>query len=135
MTDLTKITSPFGTLPRTTQMALFEARLYGEVIEYFCNYKWVEVPHPGFYNSETYRVRPAPITYDSINWNHVAPQFIAMVRDGCGDALLWEFIPTIDRLSWHCLGSRMTNATVFSSYTRGTCDWKDSFVLRPGVAK
>lgn len=59
MTDLTKITTPFGLLDRETQEAL---KAHPGAIEAFMvNGAW-EVSHdPSWYPSMTYRVKPAPL--------------------------------------------------------------------------
>ena len=132
MTDLTKIDQRFGNLPRATQMALFEARLEGEVIEHHSHgVRWLGVHDPVWASCAIYRVRPTPITYDSINWDHVAPRFIAMARSAGSGGFIFVNIPTAVADYWGTKRGDTINANVFASYTRGTCDWRDSLVLRP----
>lgn len=56
MTDLTKITTPFGMLDRLTQEAL---RTHRGQIEMFEGDTWEEVD-PSWSNRLTYRVKPTP---------------------------------------------------------------------------
>lgn len=70
-----------------------------------------------------YRIAKTP---DQINWDHVAPEFVAMERDSDGGTYLYTKNPKISSFY-----SRVS-ANGFSSYKRGTVDWKDSLVIRPG---
>ena len=57
MTDLTKITTPFGLLDPETQEAL---RAHGGPLEQFRGVGWGDVNSIGLTRSITYRVKPSP---------------------------------------------------------------------------
>lgn len=80
-----------------------------------------------------YRVR---VTKPSINWDHVAPEVVAIATDGDGRSYCYENIPILmyDSGVWVSDGEngRASIAEHFASYAPGTCDWKDSRVIRPG---
>lgn len=136
MTDLTKIDEPFGELDRDTKVALFAARVDGQTIEYrnAVDPHWTIVRHPSWTDWSLYRVRPEPVTQDSIDWSDVVPEFVAMVRHGVGKATLTtERDMYIRNVEWWSDNPtcRWIDASTFTSYKRGTCDWTDSLVLRP----
>lgn len=76
-----------------------------------------------------YRIAPAA-TPDTINWDHVAPEFKWMARDSAGQCWLYHTEPKSECCSWYSMDG-VTPADSFTSYRRGTCDWKDSLVKRP----
>lgn len=72
----------------------------------------------------------SPATKDTINWDHVADKFICMARDEPGFGWVYTQPPKkVDSTWW---GGGVRRADTFASYKRGTCDWKDSLVFRPG---
>jgi hypothetical protein len=96
-----------------------------------------------------YRIAPEPLIPDSINWDHVAPEWKYMVRLPNGDAILLRAEPIRDcggkavlcgsdawqmarEPTWDFYGMTSASAHLFASYKRGTVDWKDSLVIRPG---
>jgi hypothetical protein len=63
MTDLTKITTPYGLLDKDTQEALKTAHSLGKTIQIFDILgKWSEVCNPKFDVALAYRVKPEPVT-------------------------------------------------------------------------
>ena len=68
---------------------------------------------------------------DSINWDHVAPEYNCMARDEYLLARLYRNKPVISGTFWTD-GEISIYAKYFSSYKRGTVDWEDSLVIRPG---
>jgi hypothetical protein len=70
----------------------------------------------------------------SINWDHGGDLFNAMATDESGETWLHEKIPTLGNTVWWNRGWTR-RAAVFNSFTPGTCDWKDSLVLRPGYTE
>lgn len=141
MTDLTKIDQPFGTLDDATKGALLLAELRGADIEIRaveaglwepCTPQWAE--------RRAYRVAPPPaaplhLTYDSIDWSHVAKGWDYCARDEDGSAYVYASRPDCGRRIWalEAGGGDFSAASVFSSYVRGTCDWRESLIVRPGV--
>lgn len=141
MTDLTKITTPFGLLDKETQDAL---RKCAHIDMLNIHGSWIsdnyERPHSEFIYGYTYRARPAPLVPDSIDWSHVAPEWKFMARDEDGTPWTFKEKPKADHHpiggSWEeqskgslleCKGS----AWNFASYKRGTVAWQDSLVERP----
>ena len=134
MTDLTKIDKPFGELDRETQLALFEAWLDEKIIETrFTTGEFFCVGHPEWLLDWDYRVRPEPLTPDTIDWSHVAPEYRWMARDQSGSAYLYDAEPHLTSKAgvWVNESCDIVRATAFTSYKRGTCDWRDSLVERP----
>ena len=133
MTDLTKITTPFALLDDETREAL---KAHGGPYEYwgFSAAEWLISKRPRWATGIIYRV--APGTKDSINWDHVSGKFICMARDANGWAYVYTAKPKTAHYSviWICDGDDAFPAIVdaVASYKRGTCDWKDSLVFRPG---
>lgn len=87
-----------------------------------------------FYDDIQYRIKSKPY----INWSHVHKDFIAMARDSSGECYLYVHKPPIldDSFdSWEEMQRNLgcASAERFSSFTQGTCDWKDSLVMRPVV--
>lgn len=127
---------------------VFDAWVAGEEIEYLDNSPelnatwqvWTNDIMPDFNNSYVdYRIK---VTADTIDWSHVAPGYTHMARNEDGRV----FVRTdshCDGVQWHTMGkitNPCTDARVFASYKRGTCDWRDSLVSRaqceaPDVAK
>jgi hypothetical protein len=70
----------------------------------------------------------------SIDWDQVPAEFNAMATDQGGKTFLHEDSPTLSSSLWHCRGW-IQLARNFSSFKTGTCDWKDSLVLRPGYTE
>jgi hypothetical protein len=70
MTDLTKITTPFGLLDAQTQQALRDHHYVGGgTVEIFHN-GWTEIHDPSFSSSATYRAKPKPLEFwvNQYNW-------------------------------------------------------------------
>jgi len=131
MTDLTKITTPFALLDYETREALKAHggpyELWGAALA-----KWAASTSPTWNGGCIYRV--APTTKDTINWDHVADEFICMAGDADGRAYVYAGEPNCDEELWtepNDLDS-FAGINIFASYKRGTCDWRDSLVFRPG---
>lgn len=132
MVDLTKVDVPFGELSRELKLALMAAWVDGQKMESatLVNSEWALCATPSWFSNCRYRVRPAPLTPDSIDWSHVAPEWRFMARDRGGLAWLYSNEPRPEENSWR-FGRDLTKADAFASYRIGTCDWKDSLVVRP----
>lgn len=118
-----------------------EARKAAEVMLAYADGAEIERLSPYFTEWETnasplfnwshvqYRVKQTP---DYINWDHVAPEYKWMARNGWGSAKLYISRPQIlQQGDWHGWpdGDSITAGT-HASYKRGTVDWKDSLVSR-----
>lgn len=134
MTDLTKITTPFGLLDPETQEAL---KAHGGPYECWDGGKWLGWVYPSWLGDNTYRVKPQPLTQPltkpltkpSIDWSHVAPEYkwLAMIRTGEG--FLFTCKPRItNSWQWGGCDGKLGRACAFASYRPGTCDWRDSLV-------
>lgn len=86
--------------------------------------------HAWAWNDIEYRVKQ---TADFIDWSHVAPEYKWLARDEDGSAYLFTSEPYLSRdTAWDFPSSgEFLDAIGFSSYKRGTVDWKDSLVKRP----
>ena len=128
MTDLTKITTPYGLLDDETKEAL---KAHGGPYEFwgFSQAKWFP-SNPSWHRGIIYRVAHDK---DTINWDHVADKFICMARDKNGEAYVYGLEPTKGSHAWRIdVGYNMSSVDVLSSYKRGTCDWRNSLMFRPG---
>jgi hypothetical protein len=80
---------------------------------------------------DSYRIAT---TQDTINWDHVSPEWKYMARDENGTVKLFKTSPSIPyaaRAWWCQAGEKFTHANGFASYERGTVDWWGSLVTRP----
>jgi hypothetical protein len=124
---------PFGELSDEEKGKLLLAHHEGKRIERHANCydpAWMVVHNPLFCDGGRYRIAPEPLIPDSINWDHVSGDVVAMARnDGDFYAKFFSEIPCAE--SWWC-GKVRGHTTSHASYKRGTVDWKDSLVIRPG---
>ncbi len=112
-------------IERTKRMIeVMQAYVDGDEVESCTGEEWWVNEHPVWnWPSVDYRIVKTP---DTINWDHVAPEFKYMMRGlNDVDAFLFKKNPP-------AVGEGFISASLFSSYHRGTCDWKDSLVIRPG---
>jgi len=123
-------------IERTKRMIeVMQAYVDGEEIEFHsgADDSWSKTDMPiwdCFFGK--YRIAPSS-TPDTINWDHVAPEFKYMARDENGIPFLYRNRPSIKDLDqWVDLDDICSNANSHKSYKRGTVDWKDSLVIRPG---
>ncbi|WP_420415264.1 hypothetical protein [Roseibium sp.] len=123
-----------------------DARKAAEVMQAYADGAEIEVAHtspvsiyrgvfqtcenPSFtWDRNDYRVKQTP---DSINWDHVAPEYKWMVRIDSGEPWLFENRPLLHNGNYWCRDQGdSARASCISSYKRGTVDWKDSLVERP----
>jgi hypothetical protein len=147
---------PFGELSDEEKGKLLLAHHEGKRIERHANCydpAWMVVHNPLFCDGGRYRIAPEPLIPDSINWDHVAPEWKYMAREADDSVRLYRFKPVINGTVWTdsrlCIyaqyfasykrgtvgwkDSRLCiYAQYFASYKRGTVGWKDSLVIRPG---
>lgn len=130
MTDLTKITTPFGLLDPETQEAL--RKWDGGIQIYEADGRWYDWD-PSWTFSNVYRARPAPLVADTICWEHVAPEWKWMARDESGWVYIFTGKPIMSAISWIPSGDEEYARIegVLSSYRRGTVAWQYSLVQRP----
>lgn len=114
-------------IERTKRMIeVMQAYVDGERIEVNRGDGWwvLYSGHFPFNSAHDYRIAKTP---DTINWDHVADGYKYMKRDENGCAYLYAEHPDA-----YIKVIRPESANGFSSYRRGTYDWKDSLVIRPG---
>lgn len=133
MTDLTKIDKPFGELDDETAVALFLHYRRGGAVEHkISSGKWLSKPSDeSLYADSIYR---AAVTKPSVDWSQVGAQIVAFARNSSGVAMGCTRVPIIRHLwnRWEASAGTYP-ASLWPSYTPGTCDWKDSLIVRPGV--
>ena len=122
--------APYGLLTEDEKRQLMEHKgeyeVYSSKIDRF-----LQVSYPSWTSYVVYRaVRPAP-TKPSINWNHVSDKFITMATNSFGMSRLFTGVPTPGTYGWDTSAERSL-ASSFASFVPGTCDWRDSLVIRPG---
>ena len=71
------------------------------------------------------------VTKPSINWDHVHENYMFLSRDADGRAWLYMEEPMAGGSCWNTAGSVYARANSYASFSPGTCDWKDSLVVRP----
>ena len=127
--DLTKITTPFGLLDDETQNAL---RVHGGPYEVFqTNGAWGVCISPWWGTTNTYRVKPRPLTKPSIDWSQVTQEWRWLVRDIDGSMYLYKVEPKKRYRGWVFDAGNTIYCGHFVSCCPGTCDWRDSLVERP----
>lgn len=123
-------------IERTKRMIeVMQAYVDGKEIEYKPSSIgfWRITENPGWYWDDwDYRIAETK-TPDSINWDHVAPEFKYMARDAWGEVWLYKDKPEMHNRIWYLDDTIMVEATSHVSCVRGTVDWKDSLVIRPGA--
>lgn len=117
-------------IERTKRMIeVMQAYVDGEDIEFSYDEKsWQIVEEPSFSNTVYYRIAKTP---DTINWDHVSPEFKYMARNSSGFCYLFTEKPKIGESAWDESDAEIY-AEHFTSYRKGTVDWKESLVFRPG---
>jgi hypothetical protein len=119
------------------KIAVMQAALEGKEIELRSHrgIKWItydSTVEPEFnWHIVDYRIKEVPKTKPSINWDHVHPEFKWMATDEDGDTYLFSLEPSLRDYTWMVMIGLCANATNWSSFVPGTCDWKDSLVKRP----
>ena len=67
----------------------------------------------------------------SINWGHVRGEYKFLAQDANGDAWLYCEKPELNEDEWAVAQGECATTYSHSSFTPGTCNWKDSLVARP----
>lgn len=119
-------------IERTKRMIeVMQAYVDGEDIEYMsADGNWYLKPHRHVWSYDTeYRIAK---TIDTINWDHVAPEFKYMAKDKGGFGYIYANRPSIKDDVWAADGGKVTKPENYASYRKGTVDWKESLVIRPG---
>lgn len=125
----------FCFLSEAEQAELIEARKEGRVV-FLAGLNWSQTGarEPMAING-IYRItKPAP-TKPSIDWDHVEDWVTCMATDEDGETNHWERVPELSRVGRWRSGGKCASAKGFKSFRPGTCDWRDSLVMRPGVGK
>ena len=138
MIDLTKIDQPIGDLDDALAGALLLAWWRGELLQYMTSEGgWKNRPKMPEYMVDprmAYRLAPPPLTKPSIDWSAIKPDWKWLARDESGKAYLYRKEPEMLDVAWYYSSddySFATGANHLSSCDLGTCDWKDSLVMRP----
>jgi hypothetical protein len=96
--------------------------------------EWREKNTGRFCKTTVYRITKPELTKPSIDWDHVEDWVTCMATDVNGVTNQWEYVPAAGDWVWYN-GGISASAMGFKSFRPGTCDWKDSLVMRPGVGK
>lgn len=127
---------PFKDLSREEKIKLVVAMHVDEVPVQFLasNGAWVTKHRNPFCGTGCYRIKPVP---DTINWDHIHPDFKYIRRDAIGTVLAYTHKPQIVEGSgcWCVKGgsSRYESVAALISYKRGTMEWDEMICDRPGV--
>ena len=95
MTDLTKITEPFGLLDKATQDALKAANAAGEIMEYYSVEGWLQNISPMWFSTYVYRVKPEPVRVVLVtsryrDTKYIGEHVITSNEDGTDPTVTWE---------------------------------------------
>lgn len=71
-------------------------------------------------------------TKPSIDWSHVDKRYNWLAKNDDGNAFLYDRVPWSQGYAFVGWAGSYVRADVFSSYQPGTCDWRDSLIVRPG---
>jgi len=106
------------------------------IVRYFIHNKVEEYIENKWYTGDEilpdniYRIAPTKL---SVNWDHLADWVVCIALDSNGAAWCYDSVPTLSKTNWigDCMGMGY-KINFLSSYQRGTCDWRESLVFRPG---
>ncbi len=129
--DLTTIAHPFGLLDDDTQRRLRE---WPHGARIFTGSKWADCVEPCWFDSCTYRAKPAPLIRPSCDWSHVAPWVQAIAWDMSGRAFCHDARPVRGDTCWFA-ANRLCDAEGIAGLVRGTVPWTEAIIVRPGVEK
>ena len=96
MTDITKITAPFGLLDKATQNELQAASKAGAKIVMYVLGGWKGVNDPNFFSTSVYRVKPVPVRVEALRWpkshdgKYLGSYIITSNPDGTDPTVTWE---------------------------------------------
>lgn len=122
--------TPFGELPIDERVAMFRAHQEGKKLQvYTSTARWVDFYKPTWAAESIYRIAPEP---PSINWDHVAPEYVALAMDDDGEWYLGTMVPHKTESFWDAPDdAEWIDPKTFASFVPGTCPWDESRVLRP----
>lgn len=119
---------PLSIMRREAQIALLDAMMEGRAENYSSALvKWVKADALAL--DGIYRILP---TSDTVDWSHISPEYNYMVRDSGGTIGFHRRMPRCDLEGFWLEGAWVITPKILASYRRGTVDWKDSLVVRPG---
>ena len=140
MIDLTKIETPIGLLDAETREAL---SAHGGPYETYTARGWIPVLGWSslWHGHSVIVVRvasPAP-TPDVWPWDAIDKRFKYAARDADGELSIFTLKPEIFRDEWLLFDDNYQGGEYHPvqclNVTIGTCDWKDSLVVRPGYVE
>jgi len=133
--DMSKNRVPWALLTDEERQALKAHHESNGTIEFMVNWKpdWALASDPSWRDDTIYRTVPAAPVPDSIDWSHVTTGFNYLARTAGDTAYLFRGRPLVRGGGWDGPCSRAD--TVLASYKRGTVDWRDSLVIRPGTVE
>src|SRR6476659_8126448 len=111
-------------------IAVMQAALDGKPIE--CGsldnrWPWVLNDKPAWdWGAFDYRVA---VTKPSVDWSVLSKEVVAIATDECGNSWIFEVVPTLGKFCWSGIG--LARANYIASFAPGTCDWRDSLIVRP----
>lgn len=98
-----------------------------------CQPNWQDTTDPRWnWRDFDYRIA---VRKPSIDWTAINDKYIYLAVDGDGTVWLYSKRPilTDERVFWcHPDGVGKLADDLFASFDRGTCDWRDSLICRPG---
>ena len=101
------------------------------VVTYTAEGKYHEAGNVTLFPHPVKIVQDESATKPSIDWEHVSSKFNYLAEDADGGVFLYEDKPFTATEMWTVYNGELAEAHMLASYTKGTCDWKDSLVKRP----
>lgn len=133
--DLTQNTTPLGLLPKETQEAL--KALPEGAVKLWCweVSKWCSVRQPVWALENIYRQNPdwtpEPLTQPNPPWDVLVDWVQWVVRDPSGEFFGFETMPVAGINNWIKTSDCVFISSSIIKFDPGTCDWRDSLVMRP----
>jgi hypothetical protein len=127
MSDLTQNLIPYGLLKEHYPEVAKELEECGGPWEFHCDGEWLDINSPSWDDAVVYRLAA---NKPSIDWSHVSDRFNALATGSAGFTHLYSRRPEPNAHGW--FGGDIETVEPFASYVPGTCDWRDSLVMRPG---
>ena len=103
----------------------------GEVESYTSGGRMFSTGNRALFHHPVKIVQDESATKPSINWEHVSSKFNYLAEDADGVAFLYEDKPFTSMETWMVDNGELAVAHMLASYTKGSCDWKESLVKRP----
>lgn len=130
--DLTKIDVPFGKLDINTKLALHRAHYEGKQIEGdTASCHWALVPHPTWWPTLVYRLKPEPLRDIAPPWHVMNPEIKWVARDEDDEVYGYKQKPVVRNDLWTPSDGGCFACALLAPFDHGNKPWNKSLVQRP----